>query len=159
MTMTEYLDARYKSYEDAGNNKEMYTISFNQQLTSLNTSLYVNYSRQTYWDNDASTTWNTSISRYFDLGRFKNLSVNLSAFRTENADYKDDGVYASVSIPWGKRRPLAMTASTATGEAAITFPTMTALITIIPTTFLPVPIKTVGVVEAVTSRMKGILLK
>lgn len=102
MTMTEYLDARYKSYEDAGNNKEMYTISFNQQLTSLNTSLYVNYSRQTYWDNDASTTWNTSISRYFDLGRFKNLSVNLSAFRTENADYKDDGVYASVSIPWGE---------------------------------------------------------
>lgn len=101
MSMSQYLDARYHDNDSGGSGKEMYTISFNQQINPLNMSVYLNYSRQTYWDQPTSTSYNLSISRYFDIGRFKNVSLNLSAFRTQSKDSEDKGVYVSMSLPWG----------------------------------------------------------
>jgi outer membrane usher protein PapC len=48
MSMGDYLDARYRG--PGGNNKEMYTITFNKQFRELGLSTYLNYSHQTYWD-------------------------------------------------------------------------------------------------------------
>lgn len=101
MSMSQYLDARYQDNDSGGSGKEMYTISFNQQIRPLNMSMYLNYSRQTYWDQPTSTTYNLSVSRYFDIGRFKNISLNLSAFRTESTGSDDEGMYVSLSLPWG----------------------------------------------------------
>ena len=110
MSMTEYLDARYHNNLSTGSDKEMYTISFNQQVQPLNMSIYLNYSRQTYWDQPSSTTYNLSMSRYFDLGRFKNVSVNVSAFRTKNDgdNANDSGMYLSFSLPWGATGSISM---------------------------------------------------
>ena len=102
MSMSQYLDARYHDSDSGGSGKEMYTISFNQQIRPLNMSVYLNYSRQTYWDQPTSTTYNLSMSRYFDIGRFKNISLNLSAFRTQSTDSEDKGIYVSLSLPWGE---------------------------------------------------------
>lgn len=102
MSMSQYLDARYHDNDSGGSGKEMYTISFNQQIRPLNMSVYLNYSRQTYWDQPTSTSYNLSMSRYFDLGRFKNISLNLSAFRTQSTDSEDKGMYVSLSLPWGE---------------------------------------------------------
>ncbi|WP_449556053.1 outer membrane usher protein [Huaxiibacter chinensis] len=102
MSMTDYLDARYHGNDSGGSGKEMYTLTFNQQIKPLNMSVYLDYSRQTYWDHPTSTTYNLSLSHYFDFGKFKNLSLSVSAFRTSNVDNDDRGAYLSLSVPWGE---------------------------------------------------------
>ncbi|MEN5283225.1 outer membrane usher protein [Serratia marcescens] len=100
MSMSEYLDARYYGNR-VGNNKEMYTITFNKQFRELGLSSYLNYSHQTYWDRPANDRYNLTLSRYFDIGRFKNLSLSLSAYRNRYNERNDDGGYLSLSMPWG----------------------------------------------------------
>lgn len=100
MSMSEYLDARYYGTR-TGSGKEMYTVTFNKHFRDWGLSSYVNYSHQTYWDRPANDRYNLTMSRYFDVGRFKNLSLSLSAYRNEYNGTKDDGAYLSLSMPWG----------------------------------------------------------
>ncbi|WP_273875672.1 fimbria/pilus outer membrane usher protein, partial [Serratia marcescens] len=100
MSMSEYLDAREYGRR-FGNSKEMYTISYNQQLRDLGLSAYLNYNHQTYWDRPANDRYNLTMARYFDIGRFKSLSLSLSAYRNRYNGVNDDGMYVSVSVPWG----------------------------------------------------------
>lgn len=101
MNMTQYLDERYHDEDSEGNDKELYTITMNKQFRTLNLSAYLNYSHQTYWDSQSSDTWNVSVSNFFDIGRFKNISLSLSAFRTQYDGTKDDGMYLGLTLPWG----------------------------------------------------------
>ncbi|WP_338418153.1 fimbria/pilus outer membrane usher protein [Izhakiella australiensis] len=100
MSTAQYLDARYGS-GNIGNSKELYTISLTRQFISLGLSAYLNYSHQTWWNRPSNDNYSLSLSRYFDLWRFKNASVSLSAYRTLSNGYRDDGFYLSMSIPWG----------------------------------------------------------
>lgn len=100
MSMSEYLDARYYGTR-MGNGKEMYTITFNKHFRDWGLSTYLNYSHETYWDRPANDRYNLTLSRYFDVGRFRNLSLSLSAYRNEYNGTKDDGAYLSLSMPWG----------------------------------------------------------
>jgi outer membrane usher protein FimD/PapC len=100
MSMSQFLDARYRG-QNYGNNRELYTVSLNKQFADLNLSANLNYSHQTYWDRPANDTYNLSLSRYFDIGRLKNLSLTLSAYRNVYNNTRDDGMYLSLSIPWG----------------------------------------------------------
>ncbi|CQD42313.1 outer membrane usher protein [Yersinia mollaretii] len=115
MSMTEYLDARYRG-DRVGGNKEMYTISFNQQFSDLGLSAYLNYSHQTYWDRSANDRYNLSLARYFDVGKFKNVSLSLSAFRNRYNDSNDDGMYLSLSMPFGNNATVSYSASVSGGE-------------------------------------------
>ncbi|MCP1107084.1 outer membrane usher protein [Serratia nevei] len=110
MSMGEYLDARY-SGQRSGNSKEMYTISYNQQLRDLGLSAYLNYNHQTYWDRPANDRYSLTLSRYFDIGRFRNLSVSLSAYRNRYNETNDDGAYLSLSLPWGNGATLSYNAT------------------------------------------------
>jgi outer membrane usher protein FimD/PapC len=101
MSMSEFLNARYHGTV-GNNNKELYTIAFNKQFRSLGLSAYMNYSHQTYWNRPDNDTYNLSLSRYFDAWRFKNLSLNLSAYRTLYNNSSDDGLYLSLAVPWGQ---------------------------------------------------------
>ncbi|HIE1061108.1 TPA: outer membrane usher protein [Serratia marcescens] len=100
MSMSEYLDARYYGNR-TGNGKEMYTITFNKHFRDWGLSSYVNYSHETYWDRPANDRYNLTMSRYFDIGRFRNLSLSLSAYRNQYNGTNDDGAYLSLSMPWG----------------------------------------------------------
>ncbi|MGQ8776652.1 outer membrane usher protein [Serratia sp. NA_112.1] len=100
MSMSEYLDARYYGSR-VGGNKEMYTITFNKQFRDLGLSTYLDYFHQTYWDRPANERYALTMSRYFDIGRFKNLSVSMSAYRNKYNSANDDGMYLSLSMPWG----------------------------------------------------------
>lgn len=101
MTMSQYLDERYRGNNSGGQGKELYTIMFNQQFRDLNMTAYINYNHQTYWNRPANDTYNFSLSRYFDFGKLKNLSLSLSAYRTKYNHKNDDGMYVSMTIPWG----------------------------------------------------------
>ncbi|MBH3123687.1 outer membrane usher protein [Serratia ureilytica] len=100
MSMSEYLDAREYGRR-FGNSKEMYTITYNQQLRDLGLSAYLNYSHQTYWDRPANDRYSLTLSRYFDLGSLKNMSLSMSAYRNRYNERNDDGMYLSLSLPWG----------------------------------------------------------
>ncbi|WP_240643346.1 outer membrane usher protein [Serratia marcescens] len=100
MSMGDYLDARYEGGR-SGKSKEMYTITFNKQFRDLGLSTYLNYSHQTYWDRAPNDRYNLMVSRYFDIGDFKNVSVSLSAYRNRYNERNDDGMYLSLSLPWG----------------------------------------------------------
>ncbi|WP_370966594.1 outer membrane usher protein [Enterobacter wuhouensis] len=116
MSMSQYLDERYHDGQNSGLNKELYTITFNKQFRPINLSAYLNYSHQTYWDREASDTWNLSLSDYFDVGNFKNVSVSLSAFRTVYDGSKDDGIYLSLSLPWGEHGTISYNGQSSDGE-------------------------------------------
>ncbi|WP_273830607.1 outer membrane usher protein [Serratia bockelmannii] len=99
MSMSEYLDARYYGNR-SGNGKEMYTITFNKHFRDWGLSSYLNYSHETYWDRPANDRYNLTLSRYFDLGSLRNLSLSVSAYRNQYNGNKDDGAYLSLSMPW-----------------------------------------------------------
>jgi outer membrane usher protein FimD/PapC len=101
MSMTQYLDARYRGGH-YGNSKQLYTVSLNKQFRTLGLSAFLTASHQTYWDRPANDNYNLSLSRYFDIGSFKNISLSLSAYRTVFNNSHDDGIYLGVSVPWGK---------------------------------------------------------
>lgn len=102
MNMSQYLDKRYHENNNDGTDKELYTVTLNKQFRPLNISAYLNYSHQTYWDRQASNTWNLSLSSYFDLGRVKNVSISVAAYRSLSNGSNDDGMYVSLSLPWGE---------------------------------------------------------
>lgn len=105
MSMNEYLESR-SGGERSGSSKEMYTLTFNQQFTDLGISAYLNYSHQTYWNRPTSNRYSLTISRNFDLWRFRNLSLSLTAYRNKYDETNDDGMYMSLSVPWGNNGSL-----------------------------------------------------
>lgn len=100
MSFNDYLN--YTSQDDNfQKGKEMYTITFSQQIPSFGISAYLNYSHQTYWNSPTEDRYNLSVSRYFNIGKLKNISASLTVYRNKFNNQQDDGLYASVSIPWG----------------------------------------------------------
>ncbi|MEX2941269.1 outer membrane usher protein [Serratia fonticola] len=100
MSMSDYLDARYYGTR-TGNGKEMYTITLDKHFRDLGLSTYLNYSHETFWDRPANDRLNLTLSRYFDVGSFRNVSLSLSAYRNKYNGGNDDGGYLSLSLPWG----------------------------------------------------------
>ncbi|KAA1192274.1 outer membrane usher protein [Photorhabdus heterorhabditis] len=100
MSMSQYLDRRYHD-GDAESGKELYSIMLNKQFTALDISTYLNYSHQTYWNRPNNDRYNLSVSRYFAIGTFKNINLNLSAYRNKYEGKNDDGMYLTLSLPWG----------------------------------------------------------
>ncbi|MCU1764303.1 outer membrane usher protein PapC [Pseudomonas protegens] len=103
MSMNEFIDAR-RSGEAIKQNKEMYTASVSKNFRDQNISLYLDYHHQTYWNSSPSDRYSLSLSRYFNLGNLKNLSLSLTAYRNQvYGGSVDEGAYLSVSLPWGER--------------------------------------------------------
>lgn len=102
MTMSEYLEARRGSPIVPGSSKEMYTISLNKQFKEWGISAYLNYFHQTYWNRPDSDRYNLMLSRYFDIGRFKNINASVTAYRNQYNGTNDDGLFLSFSMPWGE---------------------------------------------------------
>lgn len=101
MTMSEYLDANDSAMVRSGNDKEMYTATYNQNFRDAGVSVYLNYTRHTYWDREEQTNYNVMLSHYFNMGGIRNMSISLTGYRYEYDNSADKGVYISLSMPWG----------------------------------------------------------
>jgi outer membrane usher protein FimD/PapC len=102
MSMSEFLEARRSDeYTRGGGSKEMYTISLSKNFRDWGLSGYLNYNHQTYWDKADSERYSLMLSKTFDVGDWRNISMSLSAYRNKNNGTNDDGAYLSVSVPWG----------------------------------------------------------
>lgn len=100
MTMEQYLDARYRD-DFSGREKELYTITLNKNFEEIQTSVGLQYSHQTYWDRRTSDYYTLSVNRYFDAFDFKNISVGLSASRSQYQGRDNDSVFLRLSLPLG----------------------------------------------------------
>lgn len=98
MSMSEFLQA-IKTGERYGGSKELYTVSLNKNFRDLGMSVFLNYNHQTYWDRPDNDYYSLSLSKYFDIGSIKNVSVNLSANRNMYNGVKDDSLFLSTSFP------------------------------------------------------------
>lgn len=98
MSMSDFLSA-LRSGERYGGSKELYTISVNKNFGDLGMSLYLNYNHQTYWDQPDNDYYSIMLSKYMDIGSFKNVSISVSANRSEYNGVTDDSLYISASIP------------------------------------------------------------
>ena len=107
MTMQQYLDARYR-HDFTGREKEQDDISLNKSLEDGKTSVSLQYSHQTYWDQRTSNYYTLSLNRYFDAFGLKNISAGVSASRSRyyqkgsnSGGTYNDSVYLRLSVPWG----------------------------------------------------------
>ncbi|AZF48759.1 outer membrane usher protein [Pseudomonas sp. R2-7-07] len=133
LSMSEYLDARYYGlngelggrgdYRDAnegwkpiGGSKALYTVTVNKQFRDLGATVYASYNKQTYWDRPDTQRWNLSLSRYFNVGTVKNMSLSLNMYRTQEYNYQDNGMALTVSLPLGRTGTLSLDASRAAGN-------------------------------------------
>ncbi|ELY4597838.1 outer membrane usher protein [Cronobacter malonaticus] len=110
MSFNDYLNYQADN-GDFMQSKEMYTVSFSQQFKSIGLSAYLNYSHQTYWNNPAEDRYSLSLSRYFDIGKVKNISASLTAYRNKFNGENDDGMYVSMSVPMGDTGTLGLNSS------------------------------------------------
>ncbi|MBI6194822.1 outer membrane usher protein [Providencia rettgeri] len=98
MSMSDFLAALNTGIRYGGS-KELYTVSLNKNFADLGMSLYLNYNHQTYWDQPDNDYYSVMLSKYMDIGPLKNVSLNLTATRTEYNGVKDDSVFLSTSFP------------------------------------------------------------
>jgi len=110
MSMGEYLDARRYGVRE-GSSKEMYTVTLSQQFPSLGISAYANYNHQTYWDRPTNDRYTLTMSRFFDAGSLRNLSLSATAYRSRYYATTDNGAYLSLTIPWGNSGTLGYSAT------------------------------------------------
>ena len=115
MSMDEYLNARRYGIRQ-GNSKALYTITINQPLQDWKTSAFVNYSHQTYWNRPANDRYTLTLSRFFDVGSLRNLSLSMTAYRNRYLHNSDNGMYLSFSMPWGSTGTLGYSATLANGK-------------------------------------------
>lgn len=115
MSMSEYLDVR-EGNDRTGKNKEMYTITFNKHFRDQRLSAFLNYDHKTYWDQPDNDRYSLMLSRYFDWGDFRNVSLSAQLYRTRNNGLNDDGMYLTLSMPWGNRGTVSYNASSSDGD-------------------------------------------
>ena len=147
LSMSEYLDARHYGrngelagrgqydefgqyageFKPIGGSKALYTATVNKQFRDLGATVYASYNKQTYWSRPATQRWNLSVSRYFNVGTVKNMSLSLNVYRTLDYNYKDNGMALTVSLPLGRSGTLSLDASRALARTAFQRVTATAL--------------------------------
>ena len=116
LSMGEFLETR-RDHQLIKQSKELYTATFSKQFVDAGLNVYFNYNHQTYWNNQPSDRYSASLSRYFNIGRLKNVSVSLNAYRSLMNNGTDDGVYLSMSIPWDGGGSISYSASINRGDS------------------------------------------
>lgn len=140
LSMSEYLDARHygmnnelggrgvydqngeftEHWRPIGGNKALYTVTVNKQFRDVGATVYASYNKQTYWSRPDTQRWNLSASRYFNMGAVKNMSLSLNLYRTQEYQYKDNGMALTVSLPLGPTGTLSMDANRTSGSNGFT---------------------------------------
>lgn len=119
LSMSEFIEAR-RGDQPLNRSKNMYTTTLSKQFRDAGLSVYFNYSHQTYWNSQASDRFSLSMSRYFDVGSMRNLSLSLTAYQNNANGNSDNGAYLSVSIPWGGSASMSYSASANGGDSTQT---------------------------------------
>ncbi len=103
MTMSDLTNYNY-SYVSNNNSHKMkgfYSLSLNKRHDTQRISTTFTYTDRTYWNKSNDTRYDATLSKYFDLGDYKNISLNFTGYSSKFEKYRDKGAYLNISIPWG----------------------------------------------------------
>lgn len=104
MTMQQYLDARNHG-QITNQQKERYQINVNKRFDDIGVpfSVGLNYEHQTYWDRGDTEQYGVNMGTWFDLPSLglHNLSLNLTANRSQYYGRNDDSINLMLSVPLG----------------------------------------------------------
>lgn len=114
MSMSDWLDVRNRENGypgmSGGLQKEMYTVMVSKMFRDRNMSLYGSYNHRTYWNRPDSGRYSLTLSKYLNIGRWKNISLNVIAYRNNSPGDRDNGGYISINIPWSNGSALSYSA-------------------------------------------------
>ncbi|MCK7347721.1 fimbria/pilus outer membrane usher protein [Enterobacter kobei] len=102
MSMGDFIDEQRKDEGLPGSSrdKELYTLTFNQAFEDLDLSAYLSYSHKTYWNRPKNDRLTLTLAKTADIGNWKNISFNFSAYHSVSDHKKDDGIYLNMNVPW-----------------------------------------------------------
>ncbi len=118
MTMSDFVSAKEQSGHYGGGSKEMYKVLLSSQFRDANLGLYLDYTYQSYWNQRDSEYASVSVSHYFDLMEWHGLNASLTAYRNTQGNQADDGLYFSLSMPFGLGKSLSYNAASMSGKAS-----------------------------------------
>lgn len=98
LTMPQYIDAA-NGILDFRRDKNVYTASFNQYISPLDLTLYLNASHHQFWNSESTTNFGMSLSKLFNIGNIRNISGTLSLNKIKYQETDDNQIYLSFSIP------------------------------------------------------------
>lgn len=110
MDMSQYLDVRYgdKVKEYGRREKQSYTLTANKTFwaddPAKSITAYLSYSHQEYWNSNARQRVDLSLSKMFDIGAVKDVSVSMTAWQSKYHGANDYGGALNISLPIGNGR-------------------------------------------------------
>ncbi|EBA6833345.1 fimbrial biogenesis outer membrane usher protein [Salmonella enterica] len=107
ISLQEYLDRIAINGGRFQDEKQSYTVSWNQYIHAIGTGLSLSVSRLSYWNAADNNNWTLSLSKTTDIGPMHNVGLTLSLSRNQSAGWKSQNqIYTTVSIPLGDTRQL-----------------------------------------------------
>ncbi|EJI4859062.1 fimbrial outer membrane usher protein StdB [Salmonella enterica] len=105
MSLQEFLARSVYGGEYLQDEKQSYSVSWNQYISLLGMSASLSLSRLSYWNADSSNNWTMSVSKSTDIGPVHGINLSLSLSRNQTAySLSQNQVWLSVSIPWSDSR-------------------------------------------------------
>ncbi|ELF5324217.1 fimbria/pilus outer membrane usher protein [Vibrio cholerae] len=118
MNMNDYLAAQKAGEPYRGGSKEVYSVVLSKQFQDAHLGAYLDYTHQSYWSQADSDRISLSLSHSFDLKDWRDLSASLSAYRNEQSNLTDNGLYFSLSVPFGGNQHISYSASSNGGQTS-----------------------------------------
>lgn len=117
MNMNDFMAAKQiGSRYYLGGAKEMYNVLLSKQFRDAQLGAYIDYTHQTYWSQMDSDRISLSLSQTFDVMEWQNVTASLTAYRTEQSHSADNGMYFSLSVPFGNDKHISYSASSMGGS-------------------------------------------
>ncbi|EOT8214847.1 fimbria/pilus outer membrane usher protein [Escherichia albertii] len=97
-----FIDHQYNN-ADTDDEKQTISLTASQPISLLNMNLSMSVLRQSWWNDDSTTTANISAGFNFDVGRWKDISLTTAYNTTHYQDSGNDNqIYISISLPIGE---------------------------------------------------------
>lgn len=116
MNMNDFMAAKQLGDPYRGGAKEMYSVVLSKQFKDAQVGAYIDYSHQSYWSQVDSDRISLSLSHYFDVMEWRGLTASLTAYRNEQSNLTDNGMYFSLSLPFGLNKHVSYSASSMGGK-------------------------------------------
>ncbi|HDZ8965061.1 TPA: fimbria/pilus outer membrane usher protein [Aeromonas dhakensis] len=116
MNMNDYMAAKQLGDPYRGGAKEMYSVVLSKQFKVAQLGAYIDYTHQSYWSQVDSDRISLSLSHYFDVMDWRGMTASLTAYRNEQSTLTDNGMYFTLSVPFGLNKHVSYSASSMGGK-------------------------------------------
>ncbi|WP_196760551.1 fimbria/pilus outer membrane usher protein [[Haemophilus] ducreyi] len=97
MNLLDFLEVNHTGIR-YGSSKNQYVVSMSKNFNNIGMSMVLNYNYETYWDQESTNFYSLTLSKAFDIGKLKNVNVNLSINRNIYNNVIDNSIYLSTSF-------------------------------------------------------------